>query len=68
MMRCFECDLVGDGRAAVALCRFCFVGLCSRHLADVSRNRRTFPQYACHHDLTAGAAREARAPMLARGA
>jgi hypothetical protein len=51
-MRCHECAVTGDERAAVGLCRFCLVGLCKAHLVEAARSTAGAPQYAytCHHD------------------
>lgn len=48
-MLCHECAMSGSDAAAVGVCRFCFVGLCKRHLVDLFRDSPTAPQYACGH-------------------
>jgi hypothetical protein len=40
----------GKAKAAVALCKFCSVGLCKEHLMELYRRPVTVPQYTCHHD------------------
>ena len=48
-MLCHECAAAATERPAVAVCRFCFVGLCKQHLVELFGARRTAPQYACTH-------------------
>ena len=48
-MMCHECAMVRGLTPAVALCRFCLVGLCKPHLVDLYGRARSVPQYACHH-------------------
>ena len=47
-MDCHECAESGSVRSAVAVCRFCMVGLCKDHLVAAFRSR-TVPQYGCDH-------------------
>ena len=47
-MDCHECARTGTARAAVAICRFCSVGLCKGHLVAAFHSR-TIPQYGCDH-------------------
>ena len=48
-MICHECARDAAERPAVAVCRFCMVGLCKQHLVELYRDARTFPQLTCHH-------------------
>lgn len=50
VMMCHECAMVGEERPAVALCKFCYVGLCKEHLMALYHEPRTVPQYSCRHD------------------
>jgi hypothetical protein len=47
-MNCHECARTHTVRTAVAVCRFCFVGLCKDHLV-AAFHARTVPQYGCDH-------------------
>ena len=53
-MNCHECAMEGLETPAVAICRFCMVGLCKRHLVESFRTA-TAPQYACSHSPGAAA-------------
>jgi len=46
---CHECARDLAERPAVALCRFCMVGLCKEHLVELHREAHTVPQLACRH-------------------
>lgn len=48
-MTCHECLLAGTDRQAVAICKFCLVGLCKEHLVESYRQPVAVPQYACKH-------------------
>lgn len=49
LMRCYECARVGVEAVAVGLCRYCLIGLCLAHLADVTVPQYPVPKYTCHH-------------------
>jgi hypothetical protein len=49
-MLCHECMMAGEERPAVALCKFCQVGLCKEHLVALYREPAMAPQYSCHHN------------------
>lgn len=49
-MLCHECVMTGEERPAVALCKFCQVGLCKEHLVALYREPATVPQYSCRHN------------------
>jgi len=49
-MLCHECVMIGEERPAVALCKFCQVGLCKEHLVALYREPATVPQYSCRHN------------------
>jgi hypothetical protein len=49
-MLCHECLILGEERPAVALCKFCQVGLCKQHLVALYREPATVPQYSCQHN------------------
>lgn len=57
-MLCHECIMKGEERPAVAICKFCQVGLCKEHLVALYREPATVPQYSCRHN-PAGAPRQA---------
>ncbi|MBI3966312.1 MAG: DUF2180 family protein [Chloroflexi bacterium] len=46
---CHECAMDGRQEPAVALCRFCNIGLCKVHLVELYERPHAVPQYACHH-------------------
>jgi hypothetical protein len=49
-MTCHECLTSGADRQAVAVCKFCMVGLCKQHLVESFRAPGgVAPQYACKH-------------------
>lgn len=48
-MLCHECVMGGSEAVAVGVCRFCFVGLCKRHLVELHRDAPSVPQYSCRH-------------------
>ncbi len=48
-MQCHECAADGEHKIAIAICRFCYVGLCKSHLVMLYRQSATVPQYACRH-------------------
>jgi len=48
-MLCHECAATGEREEAVALCKFCFVGLCKPHLVELFQHPPAIPQYACRH-------------------
>lgn len=47
-MTCHECSRDGTQCPAVAVCKYCCVGLCKAHLMESYRQRPS-PQYACNH-------------------
>lgn len=49
-MLCHECAMVGVERQAVALCKFCSVGLCKEHLMALYQQPPSVPQYSCWHN------------------
>ncbi len=49
-MLCHECLMNGKARSAVALCKFCFVGLCKQHMIELYTQQVTVPQYSCRHN------------------
>ena len=49
-MLCHECLMNGKATQAVALCKFCSVGLCKEHLMMLYSQPPTVPQYACRHN------------------
>ena len=48
-MICHECSREGAERAAVAVCKFCMVGLCKPHLVESYKQPPAAPQYSCRH-------------------
>ena len=64
-MNCHECTIDGVEAPAVAICRFCMVGLCKHHLVESFRGT-TIPQYSCNH-RPAAPARMAVTPTAASG-
>jgi hypothetical protein len=42
--------MAGEEKQAVALCKFCSVGLCKEHLVMLYRQPLTVPQYSCGHN------------------
>ena len=51
-MNCHECAMDGVQGPAVAICRFCMVGLCKQHLVESFRGGPV-PQYNCRHQAAA---------------
>ncbi len=49
-MLCHECLMNGKAQEAVAVCKFCFVGLCKEHLMLLYSDPPTMPQFACRHN------------------
>jgi hypothetical protein len=49
-MLCHECAMAGEERLAVALCKFCYVGLCKEHLMALYQEPATVPQFSCRHN------------------
>lgn len=47
-MLCHECAAEATDRPAVAVCKFCFVGLCKEHLVEFF-GETTAPQFTCAH-------------------
>lgn len=50
-MDCYVCACDGKEERAVALCPFCSVGLCMKHLADVQTHTQGGMRYSCNHSL-----------------
>ena len=49
-MICHECLMNGRNQeSATALCKFCLVALCKKHLLELYGDPPTVPQYACRH-------------------
>jgi hypothetical protein len=73
-MLCHECAMAGEERPAVALCKFCQVGLCKEHLVALYQRPATVPQYSCNHNPAGlprrpiAAASEVRLPSLEESA
>ena len=66
-MVCYEC-----GKSAVAVCRWCDVGLCRVHLASSLAERARHPTMGCLHrmpkaDNKSPMASEKRSPSLPTG-
>ena len=58
-MQCYECAQAGRREEAIALCRFCMVGLCLEHWHVARLGYGVTPQYTCVH-LHPGARRGER--------
>jgi hypothetical protein len=59
-MQCYECARAGVERAAAGLCRYCLVGLCPAHLAEVAIPQYPVPAYTCQHWTTLPAPKASR--------
>ena len=72
-MNCHECAQVEVDRPAVAICRYCSVGLCKQHLVEMHRSP-TKPLYTCLHrpgrgfDTRAAETEGSRSPARHRAA
>jgi len=60
-MECHECLMLGRQHPAVAVCKFCGVGLCKSHLVELYREPGVVLQLSCHHSPASPA------PMTAKG-
>ncbi len=66
-MECHECLMLGRQHPAVAVCKFCGVGLCKAHLVELYREPGVVPQLSCHHTPASPAAVGESAPIAAAG-
>lgn len=68
-MNCYMCGSTGNVVAAVAICRYCGVGLCREHLDEdlLGYKAYSLAGRSCRHHL-AGAAMARRQARLSAGA
>ncbi len=53
-MNCYVCAQAGEQRAAVGICRHCYVALCMDHLRESQDHRQGGLNWTCRHLLCAG--------------
>ena len=54
-MNCYVCAQSGQQQMAAGLFRFCSVGLCTDHVADVQKHDQGGMHYPCNHRIAATA-------------
>lgn len=59
-MNCYVCRREGRTEPAVALCRYCWVGLCLNHLAEAQEHTTGGMHYDCPHQLPKLSSQERR--------